>query len=101
MGLAAGRLAIVLDADGDEAGGATVRRRAFSVGVAFRGPRLLVAGGRRLWAVTGDQVTMELVRTPAAVLSMAVDGGTAWVGGARLVWPLDAATGEPPARARR
>jgi hypothetical protein len=66
-GLAAGRLAIVLDADGDEAGRATVRRRTLGVGVAFRGPRLLVAGGRRLWAVTGDRVSScRSMRPPAS-----------------------------------
>jgi outer membrane protein assembly factor BamB len=94
VGLASGRLALVLDADGDEVERARMRRQAYIVGVAFRGPRLLVAGGRRLWAVSGDQVTMESVRTPARAIGLAVDGGTAWVGGDGYVWPLDARTGE-------
>lgn len=93
VGLASGRLALVLDADGHEAARAMVRDGTYAIGAALRGPRLLVAGGRRLLAVTGDRVTAESPRTPARIQAMAVDGGTAWVGGAGYVWPLDAATG--------
>ena len=93
VGLASGRLAIVLDRDGDEVARAKVRRGIYTEGVAFRGPHLLVAGGRRLWAVAGDRATMESVRAPARVASFALDGGTGWVGGSGFVWPLDAATG--------
>jgi len=95
VGLAAGRLAMVLDADGAEVAGATVRRRTFVVGAELRGRRLLVAGGRRLWAVTGDRVTMESARTPARIAAMAADGDTFWLGGEGFVWPVDAATGAP------
>jgi hypothetical protein len=93
VAVASGRLAIVLDAGGHEAGRATVRRGAYAVAAAFRGRRLLVAGGRRLWAVTGDRAATGSVRTPARIAAMAVDGRIAWVGGAGYVWPLDAATG--------
>jgi outer membrane protein assembly factor BamB len=95
VGLAAGRLAVVLDAAGAATDRATVPRRTVLIGAAFRGPRLLVAGGRRLWAVSDGRVTMESVRTPARVAAMAVDGGTVWLGGDRFTWQVDAATGAP------
>jgi hypothetical protein len=95
VALATASAVVVLDRDGDEAARAGLRPAAYPAGIALRGPRVLVAGGRLLRIASGGQVTAESPRLPARAVAMAVDGARAWVGGAGYVRPFDAATAGP------